>query len=283
MASHILLVDDDPEVLRMLQRVLAGDGYAVQTAPSAEKALDLARQDSFDVVLSDLSLPNLDGLGLLRALRAEHPDIPFILLTGYGTVETAVQAMKDGAYDYLPKPVERQDLLRVVRRAAEQSALVQELRRLRLASGRLMARDNILGKSKRMQTLFDLLGRVAPSTSTVLIEGESGTGKELFARAIHTESPRHDKPFVPINVAGLPEPLLESELFGHVKGAFTGAAGSKKGLIEEAHGGTLFLDEIGEMSLGMQAKILRVLQEGEIRPVGEIGRASCRERVYVLV
>ncbi len=266
--KQILVTDDEPNMRTLFQRMLGNEGFQVTTAANAEDALQLLEQREFDLIISDLTLPRMNGLGLLKQAKVLHPYTPFIVVTGFGTVETAVEAMRQGAYDYIQKPFQWEMIQIVIRRALEQGELSKEVRRLRDSAQFESSFENIIGKSRKMQELFRLARRVAESSSTALIQGESGTGKELMARAIHNISPRRDQPFIAINAAGLPESLLESELFGHVKGAFTGAIRTKKGLFEEASGGTLFLDEIGDISLSMQSKLLRVLQEKEIKPVG---------------
>jgi DNA-binding NtrC family response regulator len=222
----------------------------------------------FDLIISDLRMPGLDGLQLLKNVKEVSPTIPFIVLTAYGTIDSAVAAMKEGAYDYLTKPINNDEIKLTVKKALELHRLTREVERLR---GQIEIESdfkNIIGHSRKMRSLFRLIKLVANSSTTILIHGESGTGKELIARAIHYNSPRRDRPFVTIDCGALPETLLESELFGHVRGSFTGAISNKKGLFEEAHGGTLLLDEIGDTTLAFQSKLLRVLQESEIRPVG---------------
>ncbi len=266
--KQILVTDDEPNMRTLFQRMLGNEGFAVTTAGTAEEALTLLEQREFDLIISDLTLPRMNGLALLKHAKVLHPLTPFIVVTGFGTVETAVEAMKQGAYDYIQKPFQWEMIQIVIRRGLEQGELSREVRRLRDSAATEGSFENIIGKSRKMQELFRLARRVAESSSTALVAGESGTGKELLARAIHNVSPRKNQPFIAINAAGLPESLLESELFGHVKGAFTGAIRTKKGLFEEASGGSLFLDEIGDISLSMQSKLLRVLQEKEIKPVG---------------
>lgn len=268
MAYRILVIDDEENMLELYSRILGKEGYKVTTALTAEEALDLFRSKVFDLIIADLALPGMNGVELLKKVKEEDPDIPYILITAYGTVESAVEAMKLGAFDYIPKPFQTEELKIVIKKALKEYQLAQELKRLRSEVKERYSFGNIVGRSKKMLAIFDLVGRVAASNSTVLIQGESGTGKELIARAIHYNSLRKDKPFVAIDCSILPETLLESELFGHVRGAFTGAMKAKKGLFEEANGGTIFLDEIGNISLPIQAKLLRVLQEREIKPLG---------------
>jgi DNA-binding NtrC family response regulator len=258
-------VDDEVNALAAFQRVLSKAGYDVTVASSGEEALRRLEAEWFDLVISDLKLPGLDGLALLRRVKTLNPTLPVILLTGYGTIASAVGAMKEGAYDYLSKPINNEELKVVVKKALDLHRLTREVEHLR---AQVEIDKHIIGRSKPMKALFRLIKLVAPSSTTVLIQGESGTGKELIARAIHQLSPRRDRPFVAIDCGALPETLLESELFGYVRGAFTGAVLNKKGLFCEAQGGTLLLDEIGDTTPAFQAKLLRVLQEREIRPLG---------------
>ena len=266
--ERILVVDDEVSTLTLFQRSLEKEGYAVVCAASGEEALQQLTSNWFDLAISDLRMPGLTGIEFVQKAKALSPTMPCIVLTGYGTVHSAVAVMKEGAYDYLTKPVNDDELKLVVRKALDLHRLTSEVERLR--SQVELERDfhHIVGRSKPMRTLFRQVKLVAASNSTVLIQGESGTGKELIARAIHQQSPRADRPFVAVDCGTLPEPLLESELFGHARGAFTGAIQAKKGLFEEAHGGTLLLDEIGDTAPVFQSKLLRVLQESEIRPVG---------------
>jgi len=254
-------------MLLLFKEILEKEGYKVLTSLDGNTAIRIASEQPIDLIVSDLSMPEMDGIELLGRIKPAHPDIPFIILTGFGTIETAVKAMKLGAYDYITKPIHRDHLLVTVKKAIEYRRLTLEVRRLKEDAFETASFDNIIGKSKRMHEIFRLIRRIADSNSTILLQGESGTGKELFARAIHYHSPRKNGPFIPVDCA-IPETLLESELFGHKRGAFTGAVKAKKGLFEEASGGTLFLDEVGDMSLNFQAKLLRAIQEGEVRPVG---------------
>ncbi|MEP6917494.1 MAG: sigma-54 dependent transcriptional regulator [Acidobacteriota bacterium] len=267
--SRILVIDDDIGVRDSIARMLRQAGYTVQSASSGEEGYGLARDGSFDVVLSDMRMPGLSGLDVLRKLRESHVDSVFIVMTGFGTVDTAVEAMKLGAIDFVQKPFFRDELVMRVRAASERRQLARQvdlLQRHIRSSGSL---DALIGTSVPMTQVKELIRRAAPGAGTVLITGETGTGKELAARAIHAGSTRAARPFVALNCAALTETLLESELFGHGKGAFTGAAGARTGLIEHASGGTLFLDEIGTMSKGVQAKLLRAVEAGEIRRIGE--------------
>ncbi len=265
----MLLVADDDEAVRLsLERALTREGYGVVLAPDGQAALDRLRQGGVDLLLSDLRMPGLTGLELLKMAKEVAPDVDVILLTAFGTVEEAVRAMKDGAIDFLTKPLQRAQLLRVVRQALERRSLIQQNRALQRRLDDLLSHGNMIGVSSAFRQMMTLIRQVADSSATVLIQGESGTGKEGVARAIHDGSPRHAGPFVAVNCAALPETLLESELFGYEKGAFTGAAGRKEGRFELADGGTLFLDEVADLSPVTQPKILRVLQEGEFERVG---------------
>jgi DNA-binding NtrC family response regulator len=269
-----MVVDDDAETLALLREVVAKEGYEVESAEDAETALRRLGEWQPELVITDIHMPGMDGLALLAALREKEPDIPVVLLTAYGSLKTAVDAIKAGAFDYLSKPFVVDDIRLVVRRALEHKKLVRENRSLR---GQLRERyrfDNLVGSSGGMVEVYKLVARVAETDSTVLIQGESGTGKELIARAIHANSARSGGPFVAIDTGSVAETLIESELFGHERGAFTGAVASKKGLLEQAHLGTCFLDEIADLSPVMQSKLLRSLQEREIRRVGsETSRA----------
>lgn len=264
----ILVVDDDPPQREIVGVILTGEGYRVKTAGGGREALKAYRSDSFDVVLTDLKMPDMAGDALLDALIREDPSACVIMMTAHGTIASAVEAMKKGAFDYLTKPIDRDALLLTVRRAADRVSLVRENRRLKEELEDRFRIENMVGSSGRMEEVRQMIRRLAPTPSTVLITGESGTGKEIVARAVHFSSPRRGGPFRVINCAAIPETLLESELFGYERGAFTGATAAHPGLFEAAQGGTVLLDEIGEMPLPMQAKILRVLQEKEVRRVG---------------
>jgi two-component system response regulator HydG len=266
---RILVVDDDAGVRETTARMLRSAGYAVETAENGDDAVARARNNAFDVVLSDMRMQGLSGIDVLRLLREHRVDSAFIMMTGFGTVDTAVEAMKLGALDFVQKPFFRDELLMRVRSAAERRQLARQvglLQRQIRPGGRL---DALIGNSEAMRRVKDLVCRAAPAPGTVLITGETGTGKELIARAIHAEGPRSTMPFVAVNCAALTDTLLEAELFGHARGAFTGAAASRPGLIEHANTGMLFLDEIGAMPAGMQAKLLRVLDTREVRRIGE--------------
>lgn len=267
---HILLVDDQSSMRLTLTALLKGAGHTLAQAGTGADALDKISKNDFDLVITDLKLDQISGMEVLKAAKAQNPQTEVIMLTGYGSIETAVAAMKAGAIDYLTKPIDTEELMLAIGRAQERQQLKSEVARLRSVVAKEQKFDpgNIVASSKEMKEVLEMVARVAPTDATVLIQGESGTGKELIARAIHQNSKRKDGPFIPINCGALPENLLESELFGHVKGAFTGAAQNKKGLFEEADGGTLFLDEIGDTSPATQVKLLRVLQDGEVRRVG---------------
>jgi two-component system response regulator HydG len=267
--ARILVIDDDPGVRESMTRMLRSAGYTVQSAASGEDGFDLARGDAFDVILSDMRMPGLSGLDVLRKLRDVHVDASFIIMTGFGTVDTAVEAMKLGAVDFVQKPFFRDELLMRVRAAADRRQLARQVSLLQRQIQPTGSLDALVGESAPMQKTKELIRRAAAAPGTVLITGETGTGKELAARAIHAGSPRASRPFVALNCAALTESLLENELFGHARGAFTGAAGSRSGLIEHASSGTLFLDEIGTMSTTLQAKLLRALDSGEVRRIGE--------------
>ncbi len=264
----VLVVDDDAEMRELVRDVLAERGHQVTTAGDGKEALQRLAEGDYAAVLTDLRMKEMQGIELLGEIRRLYTDTGVILMTAFGSVETAVEAMKHGASDYLVKPVKTDELVRVVKRVLREAALRREIARLRREVHKEYSFHQILGKSKPMQAVFDLIRRVADSPTNVLITGESGTGKELVAKAIHYNSDRRHAPFVPVNCAAIPEALLESELFGHVKGAFTDAKMDKRGLFEEAHTGTLFLDEISELPIMLQAKLLRAIQEREIRRVG---------------
>ncbi len=267
-APTLLVADDDPAVRESLERTLKREGYRVVVASDGQAGLEQLKAGGVDLVLADLKMPGLSGLDLLKAAKTVAPDVDVIMLTAFGTVEEAVQAMKDGAYDFLTKPFQRAQLIRLIRKALERRALIAENRALQQRLDDLLRQGAVIGTSPTFQRMMMLIEQVAPSSATVLIQGESGVGKELAARAIHERSARRAGPFVAVNCAALPETLLESELFGYEKGAFTGAAGRKEGRFELADGGTLFLDEVADLSPVTQPKILRVLQEGEFERVG---------------
>jgi len=277
--AKILVVDDEQHMLKLFEKILTKQGHEVRTAASGTEAISLLEKNDFDLIFSDLLMPDLGGMDLLKEVKAGYSDIPFIVITAYGTIESAVEAMKTGAFDYLTKPFRKDDILLVTGKALKYCELRNEVKRLR---EKLKDKDGvkkIIGKSNAMQDVLKLIARVADSQATVLIQGESGTGKELIARLIHNLSSRRDKPFIAVDCGVFPEHLLQSELFGHVKGSFTGAVKDKKGLFIAADKGTLFLDEIGTISQAMQLNLLRVLQEKEVRPVGGIASIEGDVRV----
>lgn len=277
---RILVVDDEPALRELLKRGLPQLGnFSVEVASNGSEAVEKIEKDIFDLVLTDLKMPEMDGLELLKTIKGISPDLAVIIMTAHGSIETAVEAMRIGANDYITKPIDFNELLIHISKAEKESHILKENRLLRQEVRKIFEYDRIIGKSKKMQEVFSLIEKVAPSNSTVVIYGGSGTGKELVAKAIHYHSPRTEKPFIPFNCGAIPETLVESELFGHVKGAFTGAVQTKRGLFEEAEGGTLFLDEISTISLLAQVKLLRVLQEKEIMRVGSPERIKIDVRM----
>ena len=269
MAKQKVLVVEDEELMRNILRTLLEDeGYEVFTADSAEAALQIFPVNAIDVTVTDIKMAGLDGLGLLDRLKAIDEHALVIVMTAFSSVDSAVAALRKGAYDYITKPFVNEDLLQTVRNAIRNRELFAENRALRRELNRQLNHSDIIGTSERMREILDLVAKVAATNAAVLIQGESGTGKELVARSIHFNSPRSSKPFLAVNCGALPESLLESELFGHTKGAFTGAASEKKGLFRSAEGGSIFLDEIGEMPPPLQVRLLRALQEHEVTPVG---------------
>jgi DNA-binding NtrC family response regulator len=280
MRYRVLIVDDEADSRDALAELTQGWGYDVQTASDGSEALRRAIEWHPDVLLTDLVMPNMDGLWLLRALRAEWPDCPVILLTGRGTIQAAVQAIKEGAYDFIEKPLEVPRLRIVLERALEKKETMREVQLLRRRLAALAPGTDVIGSGPAMQAVFDLVKRVAPSNASVVIAGESGTGKEVVAHAIHDLSPRKDKPFVALNCSAIPATLIESELFGYERGAFTGAEQRRLGNFELAHEGTLFLDEIGDLPLELQAKFLRVIEDRKFRRLG--GRAEVEVDVRVI-
>ncbi|MDA8155150.1 MAG: sigma-54 dependent transcriptional regulator [Actinomycetota bacterium] len=276
--TKILVLDDEDIVLKASRRVLESEGYAVETTASPENALSVIESSSVDIVLSDLRMPGMDGLEFLKKAREISPETEVIIITGQGTIKSAVEALKFGAYDFIEKPLNPDQLKSLVARCLERKNLLSENRELKKEVRALYNLENVIGRSAPMQEVFELVAKVSRLDTTVLIEGQSGTGKELVARAIHYNSPRRDGPFVVIDCVTIPENLMESELFGHVKGSFTGAGATEKGLVELARGGTLFFDEIGNLPETVQVKLLRLLQEKEFRPVGsrQIFKADSR-------
>ena len=279
MSARILVVDDEEIVIRSCLRILGDSDHVVEAVRDGGEALKKIEENRYDVIVLDIMMPKIDGLEVLRRVKETHPDIDVIMITGLSQIETAVRSMKLGAFDYLPKPFDPEELKLVVERALERQRLLQENLNLRSEVSSKYRLENIIGSSPRMQTVYRLIAKGAPTNSTVLLTGESGTGKELIARAIHYNSLRKDKPFIPVDCNSLSENLLESELFGHVKGSFTGAVANKKGMFEIARGGTLFLDEIGNISLSTQAKLLRVIQEREFRAVGDTRTQTADVRI----
>ena len=269
--TSILVIDDEENMRHMLSKMLTRAGYRTQTAADGAQGLAVMATTGFDYILCDVKMPNMDGIGFLEHLKEVESNATIIMMSAYGTIDLAVQAMRLGAYDFISKPFKSDEVLLAIRKAEERDRLKRENRTLREQLRRIEERHRfgrLVAKSKNMKAVFALAAKAAKYNTTVLITGESGTGKELVARAIHQSSPRRKYPMIAVNCGGIPDNLLESELFGYVKGAFTGADTGKKGLFEEAHHGTIFLDEIGELPLPLQVKLLRILQEGEIRPVG---------------
>jgi two-component system response regulator PilR (NtrC family) len=266
--GRILVVDDEASLREVLTIMLQREGYDVETAADGAAAQALLQESDFDLIISDIKMPKVSGLKLLGFVREHAPETMMIMITAFSTSEEAVEAMKLGAFDYITKPFRNDEIRLIVRNALERRALRQENQTLRQELVQRYSFANMVGKSAPMQQVYELIGKVAPSRANILVTGESGTGKELVAKAIHFNSPRREHAFVPVNCGAIPETLLESELFGHEKGAFTGASGQKAGLFEVANNGTIFLDEIGELPASMQVKLLRVLQEREFRRVG---------------
>ncbi|MGH7275936.1 MAG: sigma-54-dependent transcriptional regulator [Candidatus Rokuibacteriota bacterium] len=277
--AKILVVDDEPSILRLLREALTQWGYQVKCASGATEALEAVRGDIFDAVITDIRMPELSGLELLKEIKRHDESIEVVMMTGYPTIASAVEALKDGAYDYLSKPLILDELRHLMARMMERRFLRGEVHSLRARLGEELAVSELVGNSEPMQRVKDIIAKVATTDSPVLIEGESGTGKELVAAAIHRLSSRVKGPFIPVNCSAIPEDLLESEFFGHIRGAFSGAVSDALGLFRGAHDGTIFLDEIAELSPGLQVKLLRVLQEMQVRPVGSTKAYSVDVRV----
>lgn len=278
--NQILIVDDEQSMLDFLTLMLQKEGYDIITANDGAKAKELIKKEKLDLIISDIKMPDIDGIELLKFIKEVNPEATVILITAYASTKTAIQALKLGAYDYISKPFDIDELKIIIEKALEKKRLTEEVSYLKRELAEKHSFANIIGKSKKMKELFQTIEKVAPSNATVLIAGESGTGKELVAQAIHYNSPRQNKRFVSVNCGALPPDLLESELFGYMKGAFTGAVRNKEGLFEVAHDGTILLDEISEMSPQMQVKLLRVLQERNIRRLG--GTEEIRVDVRVI-
>jgi DNA-binding NtrC family response regulator len=279
MPAKILVVDDEEVICRSVARILSREEYEVETLLDGEEALRRLEDTVYDLVILDIMMPKVSGIEILQRIRESHPDTDVIMITGLSQIETAVQSMKLGAFDYIPKPFTPEELSLSVDRSLERQRLLRENTLLRTEAGSKYRFENIVGAAPQMQAIYRLIAKCAPTNSTVLIKGESGTGKELIARAIHYNSLRKDKPFVPVDCGSLSETLFESELFGHVKGSFTGAVSNKQGLFKMADGGTLFLDEIGNIPISTQVKLLRVIQEREYKAVGDTRTQSTNIRL----
>lgn len=268
MSKSILIVEDEETLRESIRRIFLKEGYIVDGVESAEKALSLLETSMYDVIISDIILPGMDGIEMLTQIREQIPDQIFIVVTAYASLDTSVKALRAGAYDYIMKPIIHEEIKQIVRNALRQKSLQAENVLLKREIGKDYDFSSIIGETPSLKAILEEVRKITDTKSTVLLLGETGTGKELFARVIHHNSTRRDMPFVPINCSAIPETLLETELFGHVRGAFTGAVATKKGILEEAEGGTVFLDEIGDMSMALQAKLLRVIEDQIIRPVG---------------
>jgi two-component system response regulator PilR (NtrC family) len=267
-AAHLLIVDDERSMRELLEYMLSREGYAISLAENGRTAVEMVTANDYDLILCDIRLGDITGLEVLRAAKQKSPQIVVIMISAYATTETAVEAMNDGAYDYVPKPFDNEEIKQTIANALDRKTLEAERQIIEDELKKTVHFGKIVGNSPRMQHIYQMVRQVAKTRTNVLITGESGTGKELIARAIHDQSDRAEKPFVPINCGGIPENLVESEFFGHKKGSFTGATQDKKGLLEAAHGGTVFLDEVGELSIPMQVKLLRAVQERVFRCVG---------------
>ncbi len=278
--NSILIVDDDTTTLEMLSEFLKDEGYLVYTAEKGREAINIVEKDLVDLVLLDLKLGDMNGMEVFHEIKKMNPEIQVVMITAYGEIETAVKAIKAGAYDFLSKPINMDELRIIIDKVLEKRELLRENRELKEIIKKQYTFEGIIGTSEKMQEVFSIVKRVAPTDSTVLIRGESGTGKELIARLVHQLNPRREKPFIKISCAAIPEGLIESELFGYEKGAFTGADKKKEGKLELAHEGTVFLDEIGDMPLSLQVKILRVLQEKEFERLG--GKETIKVDVRII-
>ncbi len=279
MAASVLVVDDEPASRESLADVLKEEGYELASAASGEEALGLLDQAEFDLVITDLRMPGIDGVTLLREVRRRCPQTLVILITAHASVETAVEALREGAHDYMIKPLVYDDVLGKIARLLERREMAWQIQHLRRQVESRYDFENLIGESQAMQAIAGMIRKVAPTNSTVLITGESGVGKEVVARALHRESQRRDRIFLPVNCGAIPENLLESQLFGHIRGAFTGAVASQEGLFQRARGGTVFLDEIGELPLSLQVKLLRAIEEKEVLPVGGAAPAKVDVRI----
>ncbi len=279
MSATILIADDESLPRKNLARVLESEEYHIYQAENGDEAIDALNKVDFDLVLSDLKMPGTDGLGVLRHVRNVSPQTMFILMTGYASVDSAIEAFRMGVHDYILKPVVIEDVLQKVHRLLQYKSLAWEVQILRRQITAHTQATSLIGESRAIRDILSMISKVAPTGSNVLITGESGVGKEVVARSIHLQSPRKDKVFLPVNCSAIPETLLESQLFGHVKGAFTGAAGSQEGLFQRAQGGTIFLDEIGELPLSLQPKILRVIEDKEVLPIGSTHPSKLNVRI----
>src|SRR4030042_2196854 len=267
-STHLLVVDDDPVTVNLLKEVLTKEGYQVTTALSGEEAITRGIETFFDIVLTDVRMGEKDGMEVLRSFKKSSPETTFILITAFGSIETAIEAIREGAFDYISKPFKLEEIGLTIRRALEQRKLLEENKFYRQELLSKYQFKNVIGRTSQMFDIYKTIAKIADASATVLLYGERGTGKELIARSIHYNSNRSHRPFIPVDCASLVESLLETELFGHVRGAFTGALNTKRGLFEEAEGGTLFFDEVSNLSLSMQTRLLRFLQEHEIKRGG---------------